>query len=401
MAAFGAQIRNSNFRPKEYICSPSSPNIRVELRGVPPIDQVKMPRRGSFSIKAKNYFLTYPHCSLTKEEALQQLQNLQTPVNKKFIKICRELHEDGSPHLHVLMQFEGKYNCTNSRFFDLVSPTRSAHFHPNVQGAKSSSDVKPYMDKDGDTLQWGEFRIDGRSARGGQQSANDAYAAALNAGSKSEALRIIRELAPRDFTLQFHNLSSNYERIFAPPPETYVHPFPSSSFVLPAVLLDWANNNVKDPAARPDRPMSLILEGPSRVGKTVWARSLGPHNYLCGHLDLSPKVYSNDAWYNVIDDVNPHYLKHFKELIGAQKDWQSNCKYGKPVQIKGGIPAIVLCNPGEGASYKSYLEKAENYGLYQWTQKNAIFYSIEENLYREEPITSTSSPEEEVQGTQD
>nr|QFR36394.1 AC1 [Sweet potato leaf curl Hubei virus] len=360
-----------------------------------------MPTPNRFRINAKNYFLTYPQCSLSKEEALQQIQNIQTPVNKKFIKICRELHEDGNPHLHVLLQFEGRFQCKNNRFFDLVSPTRSAHFHPNIQGAKSSSDVKSYIDKDGDTIEWGESQIDGRSARGGQQSANDAYAAALNAGSKSEALRIIRELAPRDFTLQFHNLSANYERIFAPPPETYVHPFPSSSFVLPRVLLDWANNNVKDPAARPERPVSLILEGPSRLGETVWARSLGPHNYLCGHLDLSPKVYSNDAWYNVIDDVNPHYLKHFKELIGAQKDWQSNCKYGKPVQIKGGIPAIVLCNPGEGASYKSYLEKAENFGLYQWTHKNAIFYSIEENLYRKESVPSTSTPEEEVQGTED
>nr|WMX25043.1 AC1 [Sweet potato leaf curl Hubei virus] len=360
-----------------------------------------MPTPNRFRINAKNYFLTYPQCSLTKEEALSQIQNIQTPVNKKFIKICRELHEDGSPHLHVLLQFEGKFQCKNNRLFDLVSPTRSAHFHPNVQGAKSSSDVKSYIDKDGDTIEWGEFQIDGRSARGGQQSANDAYAAALNAGSKSEALRIIRELAPRDFTLQYHNLSSNYERIFAPPTQPYEHPFPSSSFVLPSVLLDWANNNVGGSAARPDRPISLILEGPSRVGKTVWARSLGPHNYLCGHLDLSPKVYSNDAWYNVIDDVNPHYLKHFKEFIGAQKNWQSNCKYGKPVQIKGGIPAIVLCNPGEGSSFKSYLEKTENYALYQWTQKNAVFYSIEENLYREEPVASTSTPEEEIQRTQD
>nr|QCT23848.1 AC1 [Sweet potato leaf curl Hubei virus] len=360
-----------------------------------------MPTSNRFRINAKNYFLTYPQCSLTKEEALAQIQNIQTPVNKKFIKICREFHEDGIPHLHVLLQFEGKFQCKNNRFFDLVSPTRSAHFHPNIQGAKSSSDVKSYIDKDGDTIEWGEFQIDGRSARGGQQSANDAYATALNAGSKSEALRIIRELAPRDYTLQFHNLSSNYDRIFAPPPEIYVHPFPSSSFVLPSVLLDWANNDVKDHAARPERPISLILEGPSRVGKTVWARSLGPHNYLCGHLDLSPKVYSNDAWYNVIDDVNPHYLKHFKEFIGGQRNWQSNCKYGKPVQIKGGIPSIVLCNPGEGSSYKSYLEKTENYALYQWTQRNAVFYSIEENLFSEEPIASTSTPEEEVQGAED
>nr|AAF04831.1 AL1 [Tomato yellow leaf curl China virus] len=105
----------------------------------------------------------------------------------------------------------------------------------------------------------------------------------------------------------------------------------------------------------------------------MWARSLGPHNYLCGHLDLSPKVYSNDAWFNVIDDVDPHYLKHFKEFMGAQRDWQSNTKYGKPVQIKGGIPTIFLCNPGPNSSYKEYLEEEKNSALRNWAVKNAIF----------------------------
>nr|AAB40392.1 Rep protein [Tomato yellow vein streak virus] len=102
-----------------------------------------MPPPKRFSVNAKNFFLTYPHCSLTKDEALSQLQALQTPTNKKFIRVTRELHEDGEPHLHVLIQFEGKFICHNQRFFDLVSPTRSAHFHPNIQGAKSSSDSRP------------------------------------------------------------------------------------------------------------------------------------------------------------------------------------------------------------------------------------------------------------------
>nr|AHN96169.1 replication associated protein [Papaya leaf crumple virus] len=335
-----------------------------------------------FQIYAKNFFLTYPKCSLTKEEALTQLQNLQTPVNKKYIKICRELHENGEPHLHVLIQFEGKYKCQNNRFFDLVSPTRSAHFHPNIQGAKSSSDVKSYMEKDGDTLDWGEFQIDGRSARGGQQSANDAYAKAINTGSKSEALRVIRELAPKDYVLQFHNLNANLDRIFAPPMEVYVSPsiiFLSIKF--PEAIEEWASENVMGPAARPLRPKSIVIEGDSRTGKTMWARSLGPHNYLCGHLDLSPKIYSNDAWYNIIDDVDPHYLKHFKEFMGAQRDWQSNTKYGKPVQIKGGIPTIFLCNPGPNSSYKEYLDEEKNSALRSWAIHNATFITLTEPLY--------------------
>nr|CAM91669.1 replication association protein [Ageratum enation virus] len=335
-----------------------------------------------FKINAKNYFLTYPKCSLTKEEALSQLLNLQTPTNKKYIKICRELHEDGSPHLHVLIQFEGKYQCKNQRFFDLVSPNRSAHFHPNIQRAKSSTDVKSYIDKDGDTLEWGEFQIDGRSARGGRQTANDAAAEALNAGSKEAAMAIIREKLPEKFIFQYHNLNSNLDRIFTPPLEVYVSPFLSSSFdQVPEELEEWVSENVMVAAARPLRPQSIVIEGDSRTGKTMWARSLGPHNYLCDHLDLSPKVYSNNAWYNVIDDVDPHYLKHFKEFMGAQRDWQSNTKYGKPVQIKGGIPTILLCNPGPNSSYKEFLDEEKNNALRNWALKNAIFVTLEGPLY--------------------
>ncbi|AQT01546.1 Rep [Sida bright yellow mosaic virus] len=345
-----------------------------------------MPPPKRFKISAKNYFLTYPQCSLTKEETLSQLESLTTPVKKKFIKICRELHEDGQPHLHVLIQFEGKFQCTNQRFFDLVSPSRSVHFHPNIQGAKSSSDVKSYISKDGDTIEWGSFQVDGRSARGGQQTANDAAAEALNAASKEAAMQIVREKLPEKFLFQFHNLNSNLDRIFAKAPEPWVPPFPLSSFTnVPDEMQEWADDYFgRGAAARPLRPISLIVEGDSRTGKTMWARSLGPHNYLSGHLDLNSRVYSNEAEYNVIDDVTPNYLKlkHWKELIGAQKDWQSNCKYGKPVQIKGGIPTIVLCNPGEGASYKDFLDKEENAYLRSWTIHNAKFIFLHAPLYQ-------------------
>nr|AFX60796.1 REP [Macroptilium yellow spot virus] len=345
-----------------------------------------MPPPKRFRISAKNYFLTYPQCSLTKEAALEQILSLQTSSNKKFIKIARELHEDGQPHLHVLLQFEGKFICTNSRLFDLVSPTRSAHFHPNIQGAKSSSDVKSYVDKDGDTIEWGEFQVDARSARGGQQTANESYAKVLNAQNLEQALQILKEEQPKDYVLQHHNIRSNLERIFSKAPEPWAPPFHLSSFTnVPKEMQDWSDNYFgRGAAARPERPISIIIEGDSRTGKTMWARALGSHNYLSGHLDFNSKVYSNDVQYNVIDDIAPQYLKlkHWKELIGAQKDWQSNCKYGKPVQIKGGIPCIVLCNPGEGASYKSFLDKEENASLRQWTIHNAKFVFLNSPLYQ-------------------
>nr|AIY31172.1 AC1 protein [Tomato yellow leaf curl virus] len=339
-----------------------------------------MPRL--FKILAKNYFLTSPNCSLSKQEALSQLKNLQTPRNKKYNKVCRELHENGVPHLHVLIQFEGKKQCKNQRFIDLVSPNRSAHFHPNIQAAKSSTVVKTYVEKDGHFIDFGVFQIHSRSARGGQQTANDAYAQALNTGSKSEALNILKEKAPKDYILQFLNLSSNLDRIFSPALEVYISPFLSCSFnQVPDELDECVAENVVSSAARPWRPISIVIEGDSRTAKTMWARSLGPHNYLCGHLDLSPKVYSNDVWYNVIDDVDPHCLKHFKEFMGAQRHWQSNTKYGKPIQIKGGIPPIFLCNPGPTSSYREYLDEEKNISMKNWALKNAIFVTLYEPLF--------------------
>nr|AFD54554.1 replication-associated protein [Macroptilium yellow spot virus] len=354
-----------------------------------------MPPARRFKIQSKNYFLTYPKCSISKEEALAQLLALDTPTNKKYIRVCRELHGNGEPHLHALLQFEGKFTCTNCRFFDLRHPSHSNVCHGKYESCKSSSDAKSYIEKDGDYVEWGAFQIDGRSARGGQQTVNDTYAKPLNASSAEEALQIIKEEQPQHFFLQHHNLVANAYRIFQMVPEPWTPPFPLSSFInIPEEMKAWADDYFgRSAAARPERPISIIIEGDSRTGKTMWARALGSHNYLSGHLDFNSKVYSNDVQYNVIDDIAPQYLKlkHWKELIGAQKDWQSNCKYGKPVQIKGGIPCIVLCNPGEGASYKSFLDKEENTSLRQWTIHNAQFVFINSPLYQD----STYSGQEE------
>ncbi|KAG5547278.1 hypothetical protein RHGRI_013075 [Rhododendron griersonianum] len=297
-----------------------------------------------------------------------------------------------------MVQYEGRFQLTNHRHFNLRSQYRSREYQCHIESAKSSSAVKSYIEKGGEYEDWGEFQIDGRSARGSQTSAADVYAEALNAGNKQEALQIIKEKDPKSYVLQFHNINVNLDKIFQVPIPPYVSPYSPESFnQVPEQMLDWARNNIMNDAARPDRPISIIIEGPSRIGKTKWARSLGPHNYLSGHLDLNSKVYSNDAYYNVIDDIAPHYLflKHWKHFIGAQRDWQTNCKYGKPIQIKGGIPTIVLCNPDVQSSFSVYLNKDENNGLKIWTSLNSIFMVLDEKpLYtqaQEPTVTETAT----------
>ncbi|OMO78327.1 hypothetical protein CCACVL1_14481 [Corchorus capsularis] len=67
--------------------------------------------------------------------------------------------------------------------------------------------------------------------------------------------------------------------------------------------------------------------------------------------------------------------------MGAQRDWQSNCKYGKPIQIKGGIPTIFLCNPGPQSSYKEYFEEEKNKAINDWAKKNIVYVTIQDPFY--------------------
>nr|AIG55111.1 replication-associated protein [Dioscorea alata]AIG55171.1 replication-associated protein [Dioscorea alata] len=350
-----------------------------------------------FRLSAKNFFLTYPECSLSKDDALTQLLAIPLPTNKKFIRVTREFHEDGNPHIHVLLQLEGKAQITNQRIFDLRHLHSSRCFHPNIQSVKSCSDVKAYVEKDGDYTDWGEFQIDSRYSRGGTHDLLTRYAGASNATSVQELLQIIKEKDPRSFSLQYHNIRANAERIFARPVAMFRSNWAYSSFHVTQGIQQWLVTNFdENSAARPfennifilkeniDRPISLILEGPSRTGKTEWARSLGPHNYICGYMDFNPHTFRNDVMYNIIDNIAPRdlKLKHWKQLIGAERDWQSKYKYGKkPVQIIGGIPAIILCNPGSDSSYSEFLDKRENISLRQWTRQNARFEFITSPLY--------------------
>lgn len=106
-----------------------------------------MEQKSKFRLQAKGWFLTYPRCNFTKEDILTFLKAKREGL--KQILVARELHADGSPHIHAYLYYESKFNCTNERFFDLGS------CHPNIQVAKSLKAVQAYVKKDGDYIQEG------------------------------------------------------------------------------------------------------------------------------------------------------------------------------------------------------------------------------------------------------
>lgn len=99
-----------------------------------------------FNFNAKQLFLTYPQCSLSKESVLEALN--QVAAVQDFT-ISEEVHKDGSPHVHAVVKFATRYHTKNSRAFDI------SNHHPNLKTLKTSADFKrstAYCKKDGNYI---------------------------------------------------------------------------------------------------------------------------------------------------------------------------------------------------------------------------------------------------------
>lgn len=102
-----------------------------------------------FRLQGKNLFLTYPKCLLEKKDVQEFLLSL---VGCDFMLIARELHLDGTPHIHVFLTLKKKMNVKVPSFFDI------AGYHGNYQTARDSDDVIAYINKsDKEPLIYGEY----------------------------------------------------------------------------------------------------------------------------------------------------------------------------------------------------------------------------------------------------
>lgn len=122
-----------------------------------------------------------------------------------------------------------------------------------------------------------------------------------------------------------------------------------------------------------DRPKSLILCGPSRLGKTEWARSLGRHMYFNGMLNLDD--WDDDAKYIILDDFSPDvakYLPMWKSFFGAQRQFVLTDKYRKKRTVRFGKPLLWLCNE---------CPRLDDHNAREWLKENSVTVWVNNKLY--------------------
>jgi len=124
------------------------------------------------------------------------------------------------------------------------------------------------------------------------------------------------------------------------------------------------------------RCMSICVYGESRTGKTLWARSLGPHIYCVGLVSGDECLKSGDVEYAVFDDLRGgiKFFPSFKEWLGCQAWVTVKCLYREPKLVKWGKPSIWLSNtdPRHEMSQEDV----------HWMEANCYFVEINSPIFR-------------------
>lgn len=171
------------------------------------------------------------------------------------------------------------------------------------------SDSNAYIAKDDITI--------GEPARGIAATRRELYSQLLH---ESRGAKHFMELAEKrdakNFVLNHDRLQSFANKRWGEFLEPYVPEFGEDTFDrLPQSMIDWVNNDLR---GNKSRPLNLIVVGGPELGKTNWARSLGPHEYWINRFNGKR---TRGAVYAVLDDFDhlPNERAEFKGIWGVQR----------------------------------------------------------------------------------
>lgn len=251
------------------------------------------------------------------------MAHLQLIGQPTYICVSREMHEDGSPHLHAIVAFEKKLDRSGS-IFNL--PNFNANIQPSLRSVERSV---AYVKKHDDFLEFGEA-----------PTKKGPWVKVCNAVTREEFWSTVSELSPRDVVLNLEKLEYFAEKKFKPSVCDREAPIDLQDWILPEDLKKWYEEEFKGTHRR---RKSLVLYGPTRLGKTEWARSLGKHMYFNALANFKEK-WTDEVEYVIFDDFGIEFIPNRKGFFGGQEEFEISGKYMKVKSVKWGKVCIYLCN---------------------------------------------------------
>lgn len=218
-------------------------------------------RKGNKQLQAKNWILTFPQCALKKEQAILSIKEKWKKDELSFAIVAEEKHEDGSPHLHILLSFKEKFITRDRHVFDFI-----ASKHGSYETVRSLKDAIRYVKKDGNFLTIGDNIPSENGTQ--KQSKSTAVAEMLKSGATLEQ---VFEVEPGYFLQNKKKIQelafwiASYQEAKRKPglkfPISYV-----GENVNTRRIVDWLNTNLSSPMSF--KAKQLYIYGPSNHCKT-------------------------------------------------------------------------------------------------------------------------------------
>lgn len=135
-------------------------------------------------------------------------------------------------------------------------------------------------------------------------------ALAIEASSREEFFQHIKDGDPKSYVIFHDRIEAYADKFFPKLPEAYAPP--QQDFVrVPLPMRQW----VEEELPKRDRPKTLVVYGPSRTGKTSWARSLGQHCYVATYWNSTEVVETKD--YIIFDDIPFETFHNWQAFMGV------------------------------------------------------------------------------------
>nr|AFD63047.1 RepA protein [Chickpea chlorosis virus-E] len=192
-------------------------------------------RQNNFRLQTKYVFLTYPHCSSTATSLRDFLWDKLSRFAIFFIAVATELHQDGTPHLHCLLQLDKRGDIRDPSFFDFEGN------HPNIQPAKNSEQVLDYISKDGNVITRGDFRKHKVSPTKHHERWRNIIQTAT---TKEEYLGMIRDQFPHEWATKLQWLEYSANKLFPDIEPPYENPFSPIDLQCHEEIQEWLNRDL-------------------------------------------------------------------------------------------------------------------------------------------------------------
>jgi len=317
-------------------------------------DKSKAKGKQRFRMCTRTLYLTYPQNTATKESVATAIERAWGDDILCYV-IGEELHQDGTPHLHVYVEFEESQTIEGHALLDGLTGK-----HGNYQSARNKYKVIRYCAKDAKYLEKGISVAEFLQAREGKKNSVFAYAAKqLQEGKSVTELNqempglVLREKRKLEEYAAWVKIQARKLTL-----KDWVEiPIVRTMSEADATIATWLNKSVKKERAASALMLWLWSEG-TMMGKTTFLDNL--RQYLTVY-DI-PAGDFTQGW-----EDGRYDLAIFDEFKGQLKADFLNMWCGGATQhlnIKGAhyvkeqrVPTIICSNYPPHLCFKTLAEK--------------------------------------------